>query len=434
MDALSLRNLKSSPHLLVPTKSPVLALAIVLAFAIIATPAAQAQTYTVLHYFLGQGDGTHPSTGLTIDAAGNLYGTTSAGGPGENGTVFKLKRSGSGWTLNTLYGFGGGGGGNGPEGRVALAKDGILYGTTAIGGGSGCLSFGCGTVFRLTPPPSAPKSASAPWNEAVIYGFDGADGFTPQGDLTFDRAGNIYGTTLYGGSSECNNSGLIGCGTVYELTPSGSGWGETVLYAPQDGSDGTEPIDGVVFDASGNLYGEFQSGGPFNWGLIYKLSPSGSGWTEQTAFDFSGGNNGGVPHAGMIFDPSSGNLYGTTFFGGSGGCGTVFQLTPANGGWTLNTIYGFTGAPGGCNPQGKLVMDADGNLYGTTFYGGAGGGGGNGTVFKLTPANGGWTYTQLYAFNGDLGAHPMSSLVFDAAGNLLWHHILRRRQRCRCCL
>ena len=412
MDAISFRNSRGSTHPPAPTRPAVLALAIVFTFAIGAVPTTQAQTYTVLHFFTGQGDGAHPSTGLTIDAAGNLYGTTSIGGPGLYGTVFRLKHSGSGWTLNTLYGFGDGRDGGQPEGRVVLAKDGTLYGTTVQGGSE------YGVVFHLTPPPTAPRSALTPWNETVIYQFTGrTDGGNPQGDLTFDQAGNIYGTTPQGGAQECHQDGSVGCGTVYEITPSGSGWVETVLYAPQEGSDGAQPVDGVVFDASGNLYGEFQSGGPFNWGLIYQLSPSESGWTEHPLFDFTGGNNGGVPEAGMIFDPSSGNLYGTTNFGGSGGCGTVFQLTPVGGGWLLNTIYGFTGSPGGCNPEAKLVRDAAGNLYGTTTYGGNRIG--QGTVFKLTHGNGGWTATTLHAFTGgDDGAYPMSSLVFDAAGNL----------------
>jgi uncharacterized repeat protein (TIGR03803 family) len=395
-----------------------LALAIVLALALAVPEMAQAQTYTVLHAFNYRVDGEYPVAGLTIDAAGNLYGTTSTGGNGGHGrgTVFKLKHAGSGWVLNVLHTFSGGSDGDGPQGRVALARDGTLYGTTMIGGGGGCLSFGCGTVFHLMPPPSAPKSVLTPWNVTIIHSFNGTDGFEPQGDLTFDQAGNIYGTTLYGGATECNSSGLIGCGTVYELTPSGGGWTETVLYAPQDQGDGTEPVDGVVFDPSGNLYGAFQSNGPFNWGLIYQLSHSGSGWTEQPAYVFSGGSGGGVPEAGLIAD-AAGNLYGTTRFGGSGGCGTVFQLTPSGGGWSLNTLYTFPGPPDGCGPEAKLIMDAAGSLYGTTMFGGKAFGGGAGTVFKLTPRDGNWTYTLLHDFTGD-GAYPMSSLVFDANGNM----------------
>ena len=265
----------------------------------------------------------------------------------------------------------------------------------------------------MTPPPSAPKSVLAPWDETIVHAFNGTDGFEPQGDLTFDQAGNIYGTTLYGGSSACDANGLYGCGVVYELIATrDGGWDETLLFAAQGGSAGSEPIDGVVFDPSGNLYGALEANGPFNWGLIFQLSPSGPGWKEQPAYIFSGGSNGGVPEAGLITD-AVGNLYGTTRFGGINSCGTVFQLTPSGGGWSLNTIYTFPGQPDGCGPEGKLIMDAAGSLYGTTFYGGHGAG----TVFKLTPANGNWTYTLLHDFTGD-GAYPMGSLVFDASGNI----------------
>jgi uncharacterized repeat protein (TIGR03803 family) len=419
MNATSLRSFKKTSTHFARTGAAALALAIVFALALIATPA-QAQTYTVIHSFTGGADGSSPQAGLTIDAAGNLYGTTSGGGMvGGNcgngnstcGVVFKLKRSDSGWVISPLYSFTGGDDGANPSGRVAVARDGTLYGTTGAGGGTGCIaSLGCGTVFHLAPSPTAPKSALAPWNESVIYRFNGADGDIPQGDLTLDQAGNIYGTTFVGGRGAC----LDGCGLVYELTPSGSAWTETVLYGAQGIGDGAEPVDGVIFGKSGNLYGAFESNGPFNWGAIYQLSPSGSGWTEQTAYGFSGGNR--VPQAGLISD-ASGNLYGTTKYGGSP-CGTIFELTPSNGGWTLNTLYDFLGAPDGCDPQAKLIMDAAGNLYGTTPYGGPYGGSGYGVVFKLTPSNGGWTYTLLHGFNYSDGAYPVCSLVFDPNGNL----------------
>jgi len=400
--------------------SAALALSLVLILAIVATPPAQAQTLTVLHVFNYMADGEYPLAGLTIDAAGNLYGTTSAGGNGGHGygTVFKLKHAGSGWVLNVLHSFSGGSDGSSPQGRVALARDGSLYGTTIQGGSSGKCPGSCGVVFHLTPPPSAPKSAVAPWNETISHSFDGTDGFEPQGDLTFDQAGNIYGTTEQGGSNACYANGVYGCGVVYKLIATrDGGWDETLLFAAQGGSAGSEPIGGVVFDPSGNLYGALQTNGPFNWGLIFQLSPSGPGWKEQPAYIFSGGSNGGVPEAGLIAD-ASGNLYGTTRFGGINSCGTVFELTPSGPGWSINTLYTFLGQPDGCGPQAKLVMDAAGSLYGTTMFGGQGFGGGAGTVFKLTPANGGWTYTSLHDFTGIDGAYPMSSLVFDANGNI----------------
>jgi uncharacterized repeat protein (TIGR03803 family) len=394
------------------------ALALLCALTIAATPPAHAQTLTVLHVFGGTEDGQNPDVGLTIDAAGNLYGTTATGGSGEHGVAFKLSKADSGWVLTALHSFSGGSDGDSPQGRLLLAKDGTLYGTTIQGGGSGDCLTRCGTVFHLTPSPTAPKTALAPWNKTIVHNFNGTDGYMPQGDLTFDHAGNIYGTTEQGGSSACRDNGIDGCGVVYELIATrDGGWDETLIFAAQGGSAGSEPIDGVVFDPSGNLYGALEADGPFNWGLIYQLSPSGPGWKEQPAYIFDGGSNGGVPEAGLIAD-ASGNLYGTTRFGGINSCGTVFQLTPSGGGWSINTIYSFPGQPDGCGPQAKLVMDAAGSLYGTTTLGGQGFGGGAGTVFKLTPANGGWAYSLLHDFVGIDGAYPASSLVFDANGNL----------------
>jgi uncharacterized repeat protein (TIGR03803 family) len=174
------------------TQSIVNSFAIVLALAVVLAPSALTQTFQVIHNFTGRGDGGAPYTGLTIDAAGNLYGTTSAGGAYQNGTVFRLRKAGSGWILSTLYSFAGGNDGAGPGGRVALASDGTLYGTTSEGGGSGCNGAGCGTVFHLIPSRAAPASALAPWSETVLYRFSGgSDGAGPGGDLTFDQSGNI---------------------------------------------------------------------------------------------------------------------------------------------------------------------------------------------------------------------------------------------------
>ncbi|MGA2372798.1 MAG: choice-of-anchor tandem repeat GloVer-containing protein [Candidatus Korobacteraceae bacterium] len=197
------------------------------------------------------------------------------------------------------------------------------------------------------------------------------------------------------------------------MTHSGGGWTETVLYSAQPGEDGNNPLGGVVFDRSGNLYGVFWEGGLCDVGAVYQLSPLGSSWTEQTLYGFPcSGDDGLYPTGGLIID-QSGNLYGTTLESGSSGGGTVFELTPANGGWTFNTQYSFLGNVG---PEAKLIMDAAGNLYGTTYYDGAYGAG---SVFKLTPSNGGWTYTSLHDFSaGSDGALPVSNVVFDANGDL----------------
>ena len=370
------------------------------------TQPAQAQTFTVIHTFTGGADGASPVAGLTMDTAGNLYGTasTSANGnctDGGCGTVFKLKHSGSSWVLAPLYGFAGGNDGAYPYGIVAIAGDGTLYGTTSGGGN------GYGTVFHLTPAPTAPKTALAPWNETVLYRFTGgSDGAEPSGDLTFDQAGSIYGSAF-----ENNNS----YGAIYELTRSGGGWTQAVLYSPSNNDpEGINPYSGVIFDSSGNLYGTFVDGGAYNAGTVFQLSHSGSGWTQHTLYTFTGGSDGSRPYGGLIMD-SSGNLYGTTSTGGTGGGGTVFELTPSSGGWTFKTLYSFSGGFDG-GSWVKLAMDASENLYGTTNADGAHG---KGSVFKLTPSGAGWTYASLYDFTGGSdGWAPLSSLVFDANGNL----------------
>ena len=386
---------KSSSQL--SSRAVLTALAVVSVLMVITTQAAQAQTLTVLHSFSGGADGDSPSAGLTMDKGENLYGTTEYGAAGS-GTVFKLSHSGSGWVLSTLYTFQGGNDGGYPEARVVFGPDGGLYGTTSAGGFDGF-----GTVFELRPPATACKSASCPWAETVLYRFQGgSDGVGPAyGDLTFDQMGNLYGTTLGGGLELCGGS----CGVVFELTRSNGGWAESVLYSFTGGNDGGTPYSGVILDSSSNLYGTAYSGGADSAGTVYELTPSGSGWTEKTLTDFAGG--GGFPLGGLTFDPQ-GNLYGTGFAGG-----TAFELQPSNGSWGYNLLYTFNGFDG---PFGSLTLDASGNLYGTNATGGAYD---QGFVFKLTPSNGGWNFTDLYDFTGgNDGAFPVSNVILDAKGNL----------------
>lgn len=233
----------------------------------------------------------------------------------------------------------------------------------------------------------------------------GTDGGDPQGDLTFDQSGNIYGTTTSGG---------VGYGVVYELTPSSEGWVQNVLYSFQ-GGDGVGPYGGVVFDPAGNLYGVTLLGGPYGSGTVYQLSPSGTGWREKVLYGFTGGSDGNEPYGGLIID-AKGNLYGTTIFGGDPECGTVFELTPAAGlDWTFNQLYAFQSGSCYSGSWDKLSMDAAGNLYGTIYSGGFG----CGSVFKLTPSAGSWTYASLHDFTcGDDGANPISIVTFDENGNL----------------
>jgi len=376
-----------------------LAATLMAALTTIGTLPAEAQNYSAIYTFTGGHDGANPEAGLSIDHGGNLYGTTLRGGAGF-GATFKLANKNSSWIFSPLYSFAGGSDGAGTYSRVVFGPDGSLYGVTYGTDG------GFGTVFRLQPAVTACKSVLCPWAETVLYRFTGgSDGANPDGDLTFDQEGNIYGVTLNGGG---------GYGVVYELTRSNGGWTQSVLYTfEKQGAGGTRPTAGMIFDNAGNLYGTAAFGGAHGLGVVFQLTPSGSGWTENVLYTFQGGNDGGAPIGGLIFD-SSGNLYGSTFQNGTGGGGTAFELTPQNGKWNFSLLYSFAGASG-CGPQASLVFDQAGNLYGTTLCDGANG---KGSVFKLTPSNGTWTYTSLHDFAGSEGSYPFSNLVFDASGNL----------------
>jgi uncharacterized repeat protein (TIGR03803 family) len=381
-------------------------LIIAFALAVAMTPPAQAQTFKVLYNFTGYSDGADPAAGLTMDGAGSLYGTTEFGANGS-GTVFKLTHRNSAWVLSPLYAFPFQGEAN-PVARVIFGPDGSLYGTTQFGGSGPCNgSYGdnCGTVYNLKPPASACKAALCPWTETMLYSFNGPDGEFPTGDMVFDNAGNLYSTTSEGGSK--------GLGTVFRLTPSNGGWTQTVLYNFTGGADGLVPVAGPTFDRFGSLYGT-TSYGP---GTVYRLTPGGGGWTETTLYTFQGGSDGGYPSGGVIFDQAN-NLYGTTTtYGPSGSAGTAFELTPSSGAWAFTLLSGlpYSGYSDG-GSYASLVMDNGGNLYGTTYVDGVHS---CGSVFKLTPGGGGWTYTSLHDFTcGNDGGLPLGSLILDTKGNL----------------
>lgn len=368
---------------------------------------ALAQAFSVIHSFNGVADGATPYAGVTIDRAGNLYGTASSGGADNEGTVFKLSHQGAGWILAPLHSFTGGPDGSGPLARVVFGPDGKLYGTTAQGGAT------VGTVFSLAPSPTACKTALCPWTEMVLHDFEGGDDgiFPSGGDVAFDRSGNLYGTTPVGGSGYQPYCEEFGCGTAYRLTQANGGWSETVIYQFSNGSTAT-PYGGVVLDSSGNLYGTTEAGGSADWGSIYGLAPGNGSWSQKVLYNFLGQDDGGTPSAGLLPD-GLGNFYGATQYKGVNGGGTAFKLSLVGGNWTYQAIYGFTGNLG---PAASLTMDADGNLYGTTEGDGAQG---YGSVFRLSPSNDGWTYTSLHDFTGGVdGKYPVSNVTFDATGNL----------------
>jgi uncharacterized repeat protein (TIGR03803 family) len=375
-----------------PGKIAVTFLAFVLATG--AATRAQAPTFTVLHSFTGSPDGAAPFAGLLRDTAGNLYGTTVGGGSLGHGTVFKLDTASDESVLYSFTDFDGAG----PFAGLITDAAGNLYGTTRDGG-----NFGNGIVFKL----------DTSGKETVLHTFACADGAGPYAGLAIDAAGNLYGVT--GAALAC---GVFG--TVFKIDTSGN---FAVLHY-FTGSDGCCPTGGVIRDGVGNLYGT-AGGGASGYGSVFKLDPS----NALTVLHSFTGADGAAPAGGLIMD-GSGNLYGTTSAGGSGtcggqfavgGCGTVFKLEPS-GNETL--LYSFKGGSDGANPAyGGLVMDAAGNLYGTTLEGGPGTCTGRnqvvvgcGTVFKLDPSG---NETVVYTFTGGSdGAFPYAGVVMDAAGNL----------------
>jgi len=311
---------------------------------------AQAQTETVLYNFTGGSDGYDIASSLTPDGAGNFYGTAVAGGLGEGysgyGTVFELSPNGNGsWTETTLYSF--------------------------------CSAPNC------------------------------TDGAYPDfSHLIFDAAGNLYGTAYSGGAN--------GYGVVFELSPVGTSWTETVLYSFAGGADGEHPFSGLIMDGAGNLYGIAYYDPD---GTVFELSPSGSGWTEQVIYSYNSCCNQGF--GGLTMD-AAGNIFGAE---GS----TAFELSPSgNGGWTATVIHTFAGAPkDGDVAQYMPVLDQAGNLYGTTAEGGTKN---CGTVYKLSPEKKGkWKEKILYSFKGTYDesgkdGNVPAGIVLDSAGNIYGCH------------
>jgi uncharacterized repeat protein (TIGR03803 family) len=365
-----------------------------------------------LYKFGGGADGDAPRGALIADNARNLYGTTAGGGGGTGcdygangcGTVFELRPDGS---ESVLYAFTGGDDGAEPFGGLVADGSDNLYGTAEGGGASNR-----GTVFQVAPDGT----------ETTLYAFQGgSDGFYPLATLLMDGHGDLFGTTIYGGSFNGSDCTANGCGTVFELEPDGT---KISLYTFQGGSDGWSPMGALIADQSGNLYGTTWGGGDTNCpggsdgcGIVYRIAPDG---TEMELYDFHGGSHDGEgPEGGLVAD-ATGNFYGTTGAGGhcswaASGCGTVFRLAPDG---TETVLHDFKSGKDGLGPDAGLVMDKKGNLYGTTFLGGGTycGGSGCGTVFEITAKG---KEKVLYAFNKrGRGRYPWANLLLGAHGGL----------------
>jgi uncharacterized repeat protein (TIGR03803 family) len=413
-------------------------LAVVIAVALAAAPGTWAQPkYKTLHEFTGGMDGAYSTAGLILDAQGNLYGTTTRGGSFDGGSVFRLTpRADGSWAETMLYNFCSAtncADGFNPDGGLVFDQTGHLYGVTLYGG-----VFRGGTVFQLTP------RADGRWTETVLYNFcpanNCADGLNPVGGLIFDQigtlygatfsgglhqagvifrlapkgdgrwtetvlynfcsiahcrdgagpyaslvlgqSGSLYGTTLDGGSPRC------GCGVVFQLAPKPDGtWAQTVLHHFSIGGiDGNYPLAGLIFDTAGNLYGATNGGGVNQRGTVFELQPKQRAqWREKILHSFTGGGDGSGPFAALVFD-QAGNLYGTTQQGGdlksrcNNGCGVVFKLRPRpDGTWVETVLHGFHRRPG-AYPEGGILFDGVGNLYGTTY-----GYASTGSVYEITP-------------------------------------------------
>ncbi len=403
----------------------------------------------VLYSFQGGSDGSIPAGAVVFDTSGNLYGATTQGGstcpPPGCGTVFEISppaHKGGAWTETVLYGFDGTEGSY-PAGSVIIDASGNLYGTTAYGGSGTCIlqsfNVGCGVLYKLSPP----TQKGGQWTYAVLYNFQGGnDGLFPWGDLVFDKKGNLYGATNFGGGKGTTCNGYYGgnCGTVFKLSPpkqKGGAWTEKILHSfagvanGQQVGDGADPNGELILDSKGAVYGTTYFGGSVKGecsgggcGTVFKLVPptkkANGAWKERVLWRFNGSDGGGPgTGAGVVFGPK-GDLFGTTIGGGIDGLGVAFELrTGKSHSWTETMLHRFDNGSDGLNPQAGLVLDASGNLYGTDI-------GGKptprGVVYRLkAPARqgGAWEETTLYSFTGGAdGSDPTAGLVFDKVGNL----------------
>jgi uncharacterized repeat protein (TIGR03803 family) len=361
-------------------------------------PPATAATETVIYSF--KFDKPGEPVGRLHFMRGSLFGTVT-GQPSGYGQVFELTESAGTWTESPLIKFNDTDGAYPAAGLIQEAG-GLLFGTTALGD-----AYAGGNVFEL-------HQAGGSWTHETLWAFGGTsgDGKEPLCDLVADGSGNLYGTTFVGGSASA--------GTVFELTESGGTWAETVLHSFANGSDGANPEAGLLLKGSA-LYGTTSAGGAYLEGTIYELTQSSGVWTESVLYDFAGGSDGAQP-IGALIKGSKGKFFGTTEYGGGSGCsggagcGTVFELSQSGGAWTEKVLYAFTGGGDGAYPAAGLVLSGTGALYGTAQNGGKIG---EGVAFKLTKSGGTWSETVLHSFGGKSdGANPEGPLILDKLGNL----------------
>ena len=383
-----------------PTNFPIRAIAMTAVFFL--SLAAATATTTEVIFSCEEDEGEYADTDLETDNAGNIYGTTVLGGEFGGGTVFQLSRTPNGWVHTVLYSFTGGADGGEPYKGVTIDRDGNLYGT-AVTGGSGSCEGGCGVAYKLT------KSGGT-WTQTIIHAFTGGDdGSGPGARLTVDQSGNVYGMAPTGGA--------YGLGTIYKIqkVPSGA-WTLKVIHAFTGGTDGGSGSAGRMILRNGRLYGAATTGGTYGSGIVFEITPRGTGrWDFRTIYSFRGQPDGSFPYGALLFD-ASGNIYGTTYYGGTNNIGAVYQLAPrVNGEWKERVLYGFQGGTDGNSPISNLVFDRAGNLYGTTSEGGLG----TGTIFKLSPVGGGqWMETVVHMFEGPPdGSFSYNGLVVDRLGN-----------------
>jgi uncharacterized repeat protein (TIGR03803 family) len=365
-------------------------------------------TETVLYSFTDGTDGGGPNGGLVFDSSGNAFGTTHFGGNdscggsvgGGCGVVFELSSNKSGgWSETPLYTFDDGTDGGFPNAGVILDKNGNAFGTASTGGSTQC-SIGCGLVYEL--------SKSSGWTESVLHSFIQSDGEFPNAVLLRSKSGTLYSTTWYGGSS--------GNGTVFSLTPGSSGWTEHVLYSFAGTTDGSAPAAGVIADRAGNLYGTTYKYDGDNDGVAYELQKK-PAWKDRVLYTFTNNGGGENPYAGLVMT-AKGTFYGTAIESGPDDGGVAYELVRGKAhAWKETVLHAFGATGDGNAPYGGLIADKSGNLFGTTVFGGANNAG---IVYELSPTHGGqWKERILYSFTGGTdGQYPTGSLTLDASGKL----------------